>query len=572
MSPAHPRSVQWWLGALVTGVAAPVLLLVFVLGHMQMRREQGEARELALQVAKATATRLRTRHEESATLLRRLAGRPGVRALDPAACRTDLAVVDYIPRYADIYLYDGAGRLVCSGNTDPQNVRLSSMAHLWIERELRTGRLNAAELGLHTFGRQSMMVTAAPIGGRAGTIVLLEFIDAVAQTALLPGSVIMIIDGGGKVVARSHASVEWSGENIGGTRIGELGLQANEGTAAARGVDGVSRQFAFARLRELGWTIYCGVPSTAIARPAREMLVNGAVGVLGTAVILTVMTLALARRIGRPIHALASAAAVTGDGVYARVAPGKGPREVTALADAFNDMIDRRERADGRMRDGERKLKALSERLLTVQEEERARIARELHDDLGQSLTALKMDVVGLLQATEQPPALAPIRDRILRTLDSTVTSVQRISSELRPSVLDDLGLVAAIEAEARLFEERSGIECEVSVTGEVPVDTDSITAIYRIVQEGLTNVARHSNATRTELRLRARGDELLLEIRDDGRGVTGDEITDPLSLGLIGIRERAAVIGGTVQIEGVAGRGTIVSVRIPLEAKARLA
>jgi signal transduction histidine kinase len=136
--------------------------------------------------------------------------------------------------------------------------------------------------------------------------------------------------------------------------------------------------------------------------------------------------------------------------------------------------------------------------------------------------------------------------------------------------VLDDLGLVAAINAEARVFEERSGIECEVSVTGEMPADSDWVTAIYRIVQEALTNVARHSNATRTELHLRDRGDELLLEIRDDGRGVTDEEIGDPLSFGLIGIRERAAVLGGSVQIEGAADRGTVVSVRIPYAAKAR--
>jgi signal transduction histidine kinase len=314
------------------------------------------------------------------------------------------------------------------------------------------------------------------------------------------------------------------------------------------------------------------VPSWAILELARETLLESAVAVIGASVLLTILTFMLAYRIGRPIEVLAAAAAAAGDGVYVRVKNGGGPREVAALADAFNGMLDRREQADGRMRDGERKLKALSERLLTVQEEERARIARELHDDLGQSLTALKMDVVGLLQNTEQPPALAPIRERILRTLDSTVTSVQRISSELRPSVLDDLGLVAAIDAEARLFEERSGIECELSVIGDVPVEAERDTASDRIVQEELTNVARHSNATRTELRLRNRGDELLLEIRDDGRGVTTEEIGDPLSFGLIGIRERAAVIGGIVQIEGVDGRGTIVSVRVPVTAKARLA
>jgi two-component system, NarL family, sensor histidine kinase UhpB len=143
---------------------------------------------------------------------------------------------------------------------------------------------------------------------------------------------------------------------------------------------------------------------------------------------------------------------------------------------------------------------------------------------------------------------------------------VQRISSELRPGVLDDLGLLPAIEAEASRFEERTGIECELSLPGEdeLHLEGAAVTAIYRIVQEALTNVSRHANATRVELRLRQRSEELLLEIRDDGRGITAEEVKDTYSLGLIGIRERADLAGGTVHIEGVSGRGTIVSVRIP--------
>ncbi|HET8775234.1 MAG TPA: histidine kinase [Thermoanaerobaculia bacterium] len=510
----------------------PVLALVALLGITQVRRERREAKQTALQMARATAARLKAMHDESVALLARMVARPGVRALDPAACREELAVVELLPRYADLAVYDASGRLVCTGNGR------ESAAGQWIEGELRAGRLAFGAVAVHPVRDQTMMATATRIEPNVGTIVLFELTDVLGNAAFIPDAVILILDRNGSVVARS---------------------------AAAQGINDVPRQYASVRLPELGWTIYGGVPSADFAEPVREMLVNGVIGVIGTALVVTAMTILLARRIGRPIHALADAVTAAGEGAYTRVGRVAGPQEISALADAFNQMIERREQADGR-------LMALSERLLTVQEEERARIARELHDDLGQSLTALKMDVVGLLQATEQPPSFAPIRDRILRTLDSTVTSVQRISSELRPSVLDDLGLVAAIDAEARLFEERSGIECELSVTGDVPVDADGATAIYRIVQEALTNVARHSNATRTELRLRNRGDELLLEIRDDGRGVTIEEIGDPLSFGLIGIRERAAVIGGTVQIEGVGGRGTIVSVRIPLTAKARLA
>ena len=192
----------------------------------------------------------------------------------------------------------------------------------------------------------------------------------------------------------------------------------------------------------------------------------------------------------------------------------------------------------------------------------RAELARLVHDDVGQLVSALKMDVLGLLGKSGEG---SPIGDRILRTLDSIVSAVQLIATELRPSMLDDLGLVPAIESEARLFEARTGIECDLSMPDDaIRLDRATATAMYRIVQEALTNVFRHSNATRVELRLRQRERELLLEVRDDGRGITAGEINNPSSIGLIGIRERAQIIGGTAEFQGVPGRGTIVSIRVP--------
>jgi len=180
-----------------------------------------------------------------------------------------------------------------------------------------------------------------------------------------------------------------------------------------------------------------------------------------------------------------------------------------------------------------------------------------------------EVNVGGLLAMTPPSAADEPMRNRILNTIDETVTAVQRISSELRPSVLDDLGLATAIEAEAVRFEHRTGIECALSLPDHAALHIQgaAATAIYRIVQEALTNVSRHANATRIELRLSQQPGELLLEIRDDGRGITAAEVSDRFSLGLIGIRERADLVGATVRFEGQPGRGTIVSVRIPAPA-----
>lgn len=512
-----------------------MLVLLLVIGFGEVKREQAAAQEHARDVARETASRVREMRAESRVFVQRVASQ--ISADDAASCGGLFSAVALLPRYAGVFLFDAAGKLVCRGNA-----RLDATGALpSVQAALSAGELAGGRPVIKTFNGSALIVEAWPLKARTGTLVLLERTDAIRREALVPGSVTTIVDREGTIVTRSH------------------------------GAYGVSRVSGFAAVPELGWSIYVDVPEVLVLEPVREMLLSSTVGAGVVVVIVFLMTLALARKIGRSIDALVAAAGKAEDGTYGRVELIEGPLEIATLTHAFNRMVDRREEAEERMRSDERRLKALSERLLTVQEEERTRISRELHDNLGQSLTALKMDVIGLLQAAAQPPSVASIRDRILRTLDDTVTAVQQISSELRPSELDDLGLVAAMEAEALLFEERSGIECELSVVGEEPGDRDCVTTIYRIVQESLTNVARHSNATRVELRLRNAGDELHLQVRDDGRGITEEETADPRSLGLLGIRERAALVGGTVSFEGTSGGGTVVSVRIPMPPKGRI-
>jgi signal transduction histidine kinase len=403
-------------------------------------------------------------------------------------------------------------------------------------------------------------VHSIPVNNARATLVLLQLPEAF-DDALDPHAVMTIVDRDGNIVSRSP-DAGWSGRNVRGANIFEITKNRGEGIAEAKGVDGVSKQYGFTTLPELGWHIYVGIPTTTVMRPVQQQFLRGVAG--GAIIVIAIIIIAtmLSRAIERPVAALSRAAEAAAGGAFESVTAA-GPREIARLADAFNEMLARR-------LDSEKELRALSERLLLVQEEERTRIARELHDDLGQALTALKMDVGGLVAMLQPSASNAPLQNRLISrivgTLDDTVTAVQRISSELRPSVLDDLGLAAAIEAEALRFEQRTGIECELSLPDQddVHVSGPSVTAIYRIVQEALTNVARHANASRVEVRLRQRPGELLLEIRDDGRGIAAGEVSDPHSLGLIGIRERADMAGGTVHFEGVAGRGTIVSVRIP--------
>jgi signal transduction histidine kinase len=211
-------------------------------------------------------------------------------------------------------------------------------------------------------------------------------------------------------------------------------------------------------------------------------------------------------------------------------------------------------------------LSAISRRLMTVQEEERVRIARELHDELGQLVTAAKLELMPLLQDVTVPQRIARVQ-RVLELLDRTVDSIRRVAYELRPPLLTEFGLASAIDVEVSAFHQRTGIECEISSRSPaIELDPERSTAVFRVVQEALTNVARHAHATRVEIRLRQSQSELLLDVQDNGRGITPQQLADPRSLGLLGMRERISQFGGTIVIEGVPGRGTIFKVRIPTQ------
>jgi signal transduction histidine kinase len=545
-------SIRWWLASLVAGIGLPLLILLAWLTASQMRRERTEARQSALQIAKATAGRLRTLHHDSLLLLEQMAKRPAIRDFDGRTCDSLFAIVDFFPQYANLILLDDDGKVRCAA--DPR-----MPAQSWIDSELRSGRLQPRMPRIGSMVDQWIAIVALPVQGGSfrGTLVLVDLPEAAGREALPSGSVVTIFDSSGTVLARSDCSQKWIGKNIRGIAATDIAMREKEGTTEARGLDGLHRLYGFTSLPEMGWYVVVGIPIDVVMKPVREGSLRAMIIAALIVLILIPVAIVMSRAIGRPIHSLADAATAMAGGAYTTVEAG-GTAETAALAAAFNDMVVHRSR-------GEQELKALSDRLLAVQEHERTRIAREIHDDLGQSLTALKMDVVGLLHQIGRSPPLEPLRARILATLDATVTSVQRIAAELRPGILDDLGLVPALEAEARAFEERTGIECELSLDEDARISSVLAAVIYRIVQEALTNVARHSNATRVEVRLRSRADELLLEVRDDGRGVTTQEVGSPRSLGFIGIRERAAMVGGAARFEGIAGRGTIVSVRIPL-------
>jgi two-component system sensor histidine kinase UhpB len=233
--------------------------------------------------------------------------------------------------------------------------------------------------------------------------------------------------------------------------------------------------------------------------------------------------------------------------------------------------ITERLRAESELTLSREQLRSLAAHLQDVREEERTRIAREVHDELGQMVTGLRMDLAWLekrLPSAADHPAgglLAAKTKGMAELLDRMVKTVRQIAADLRPGMLDDLGLAAALEWQARDWQARTGIECHVSAgLGRMTVPPERGTALFRIFQEALTNVARHAHATQVEVRLRVEAGWLLLEIQDNGRGITEAERQRAKSLGLLGMKERATLLGGEFGISGEPGRGTTVRVRIP--------
>ena len=231
--------------------------------------------------------------------------------------------------------------------------------------------------------------------------------------------------------------------------------------------------------------------------------------------------------------------------------------------------ITERNRAEEELTYSREQLRNLSMHLQSVREEERTTIAREIHDELGQVLTALKMDLSWLDKKHKNHKSLTARTKSMLSLVDSTIQTVKRISSELRPGVLDHLGLAAAIEWQAKEFEKHTGINCDVSVDPEdIVLNRQHSTTIFRIFQEALTNVARHAKATKVRITLLEKDDGIALHMEDNGKGITKKQMNNPQSFGLIGMQERVHFLNGEIKIKGTRNRGTSLTIHIPLRAK----
>ncbi|MGE0432148.1 MAG: cache domain-containing protein [Planctomycetota bacterium] len=484
------------------------------------------------------------------------------------------------PQFANIFILDADGRVVRSAHPlDHDQLMTDNPAFV------RAINSTEVETGAYVIGPivnrpvlHQAKAARAPDGTLFGVVFIaidLRWLDELASQVELPIDYSLIIaDRVGRVLARS-------GTVDGATGGGEVipGLLAMSDQRAARiirlGSDQQQRLFVSAPMQGVpGVSVVAGLPYERLQGESSQVFFR-TLGGLALLTLVTLLSVLVAAEVSivRTVRSLSNAARRFGAGdLSARATVVHASGELHELADAFNSMADTLTARHRELTAAKSGLRALTAHLQMARETEGARIARELHDEIGQVLTSLKIDISSLCRrcirdggGDQLNATLAPATTDMCARIDGAVDFVRRVSSELRPTVLDRLGLTAALEWQAREIQERAGIGVEADLAEvEEPVDWLVSITLFRIAQEAMTNVVRHAAAKTIRLQLAAEDDGFLLTIRDDGVGIDPAVVDASRSIGILGMRERAALVGGTLDIQPQPSGGTMVLARVP--------
>jgi len=508
---------------------------------------------------------------------------------DRNACTAFFAnLLKEFQRYTDFGEVNLDGRLICT--TTPTPTPLKEDDRRWYQQAIQSGELASSGFRVGTVAGRPTLILAHPVRDAAGRTIAAVFagldlewlnrLDLLKGEHLPAGATLTRIDHQGIVLSQRPGPEGWIGRPLPIPDLLDTILARKQGLLEALTPQKIPYLFAYEPLLtgagDRDVYLILGVPKETAFAVSHRILARNLLW-LGVASMVALLAawfggdLFLLRQV-RTL--LATTRRLTAGDLSARTGVRYGQGELGQLERAFDEMAAalqdkeaERLRAHEELRTSQMELRNLSLYLQTAREEERTRIAREIHDELGQALTALKMDVSWLKKrlGPEQDPLEAKTVT-MAQVIDATMQTIQRLSGELRPGILDDIGLAAAIEWQAGEFEKRTGILCRLQVSPEeITLDRDRSTAVFRIFQEALTNVARHAEATEVTASLQAREGAVDLKVADNGKGITERELASPRSFGLLGIRERVLFLGGEVAIAGTPGQGTTVRVEIPL-------
>ncbi len=585
-------SLKTRLYLLVLAAFIPVAVLIFYVAEEQKESEAAAILQKTMALARTAADEENQQLESTRSLLGALTG--AFLVADGHEERLSGLLADLLEQskgYAVLGIVDPNGRLLAG--SDPSRTGQDYGDRAWFSACLQSRDLAMGPYhGEHIDG-QPVLYFALPaldsdrqIKAVAFAALDLNWMNRTIfkqLTELPKGSRLTLLDESRGMLRYAVDESRWSVPERFDASLRRQIVAGRSGTITATDEDKVLRIYAFAHLtssfRNRRISLVLEVPQ-GLAMAASRRLFARNVALLAVSALLAVLSIWWAgnvfilRRVRAMVRASRKLAA--GD-LGARIGKIGVRDELSHLAGVFDEMAaalqtrkEREEQVMASLKQSREQLRKLTAYQQEVREEERIRIAREIHDQFGQSLTILKMDLSWLKkQLSAKIPRVDEKIGAMDQVIDEALKNLHAVTAELRPVILDDFGLAAAIEWQVEEFRQRSGIACRMENTGFEPdLPKDQATALFRIFQEILTNIMRHARADEVVVRLEASDGDVMLEVRDNGRGITADEISDSKSYGLLGIRERLYPWNGRVSFQGRPGRGTRVTVSLPLPAK----
>lgn len=490
--------------------------------------------------------------------------------------------------YAALGIVDAHGRLMIG--SDPSRMEKDYASRGWFSASLEKPDMTMGDYQGERINGAPVLYFAQPVidGGQAVVAVAFAALDLdwmnraiFRQLSELPeGSRLTLVEENRGMLRFDVDSRQWSTPQDFSADLEQQIVGQPSGVLVAADENGIRRIYAFAQMesafRKHRVSVVLEIPkSIAMAASKRTFIRNLTVLIISALMaILSIWWVAdaiILRRVGMMVEASRRLAA--GD-LRARIGRIGARDELNHLAGVFDEMaaslqmrIEREERVMASLERSRQQLRRLSVYQNEVREQERIRIARDIHDQLGQSLTILKMDLSWVKRHGSMADTVMDEKIKAMaQVIEAAMESLHAVTAELRPVMLDDFGLAAAVEWQAEAFTRRSGISCHLENNGFEPdLPKELATALFRIFQETLTNILRHAKADEVVVRLERHDGKLFFQVADNGRGITVDEINAPDAFGLLGIRERLYPFGGRVEFDGSPGQGTRVTIHLPM-------
>lgn len=562
--------------------AVPAIVFIFLAAEREraaaMGRMETEARHLGSLASREHAHEL----NGGRALLRRLAAGLACEQPPPQPVCPDYlpTLLSGFPQFANIGVASQGGEVVCSAAVLSQPATLHD--HAAFERALASPAVESGTYTLGFIGRPVLHLAYA-VRSRAGAVcsvvfvaVELGWLDELARQANLPPDYsLLIADRSGHVLARSGGGArDPTAEPVRSVPALAEALHRPHGAVLDLGDPAAARFLVATPMTDMpGVFVVAGLPYSRVQATADLAFYRTLIGLV-TVTVFAIASAMLAAELA-VLRVLTRAVRRFGAGDLAARAPIPGTHgELRELAVSFGNMADSLAARQREARDAQERLRALSNRLQSIRDEEAARIARELHDELGQVLTGLKMELARVRQLCAQVHVeQTGVRalEQMSAQVDGAIESVRRISSDLHPAVLDRLGLAAALDWLARDREQKAALAIPVHIVGlHEPHDPMVANSVFRVTQEALTNVMRHAGASVVSVELVEQHDTLTLTITDDGCGIDAGAAEGPRSLGILGMRERARLLGGSLTVAGAPGAGTTITLVVPLRPPSR--